>query len=169
MMAKSALLPLLLALTCRGLQPSEDQGIVREVPSGGFWIDRSTGLMWAGKDNGRDIRWGKAMQYCKDLRLGGYFDWRLASLEEVRGIFDKNQSAAGLAGDGKTIRQTSYHVKGSLLLTGMQWTSTRILDDRGKPSGYAWRFDFRDGRAFNGDELSFKVSKRALCVRGPDE
>jgi hypothetical protein len=33
-------------------------------------------------------------------------------------------------------------------------------------SGYAWRFDFNEGRPFDGDELSFYTFKRALCVRG---
>jgi hypothetical protein len=37
----------------------------------------------------------------------------------------------------------------------------------GHPPGYASRFDFNDGRSFNGDELSFSTFKRALSVRGP--
>jgi hypothetical protein len=51
-------------------------------------------------------------------------------------------------------------------LTGNQWSSSLINDDRGHPSGYAWRFDFNEGRAFSGDELWFYTNKRALCVRG---
>ena len=56
--------------------------------------------------------------------------------------------------------------KGNLFLTGNQWSSSRLVDDRGHPSGYASRFDFNEGRVFNGDELSFYANKRALCVRG---
>jgi hypothetical protein len=41
--------------------------------------------------------------------------------------------------------------------------------DRGHPSGYASRFDFNEGRVFNGDELSFYTNKRALCVRGSEK
>jgi hypothetical protein len=62
--------------------------------------------------------------------------------------------------------QTMWQVKGNLFLTGNQWSSTRLADDRGYPSGYAWRFDFNEGRPFDGDELSFYTFKRALCVRG---
>ncbi len=132
----------------------------------GYWIDPATDLMWAGKDNGRDLTWQKAMKYCRDLRLAGHSDWRLATLAEMRGIFDKNESTPGQGGEGKTLRPYAYHVRGNLFLTGNHWTSTRLLNSRGKPSGYAWRFDFLDGRAFDGDELSFSVNKRALCVRG---
>jgi hypothetical protein len=57
-------------------------------------------------------------------------------------------------------------VKGGLFLTGNQWSSTRVSDDRGHLSGYASRFDFNEGRVFNGDELWFHTNKRALCVHG---
>jgi hypothetical protein len=43
------------------------------------------------------------------------------------------------------------------------------MDDRGHPSGYAWRFDFNEGRSFGGDEISFRSNKRALCVRRSGE
>ena len=132
---------------------------------GGAWTDPSTGLMWAGKDNGRDVSWHKAMKYCSDLRLGGYSDWRLATLGELEGIYDKTANASGRAGSG-TGRPFTFHVKGNLFLTGNQWSSTQLVDDRGHPSGYASRFDFNEGRMFNGDELSFYTNKRALCVRG---
>jgi len=41
-----------------------------------IWVDPSTGLMWAGKDNGKDVSWRAAMKYCHDLRLNGYSDGR---------------------------------------------------------------------------------------------
>jgi len=143
----------------------EDQSRAQETQARGFWADPSTGLMWAGKDNGKDVSWKNAMKYCGDLRLAGYSDWRLAALGELEGIYDKNANAPGRAGPG-TGRPFTFHVKGNLFLTGNQWSSSRLTDDRGKPSGYASRFDFNEGRVFNGDELSFYTNKRALCVRG---
>ncbi len=155
-----------LVLPVSAQSPPSDRAIDEPTQEVGYWVDPATGLMWAGKDNGRDITWQKAMKYCQDLRLAGYSDWRLATLAEMRGIFNKNESASGMGGEGKTLRSYTYHVKGNLFLTGTQWTSTRLLNSRGKPSGYAWRFDFLDGRAFDGDEYSFSDNKRALCVRG---
>jgi len=135
-------------------------------PARDFWVDPSTGLMWAGNDNGKDVTWKKAMNYCRDLRLAGYSDWRLATVNELKGIYDKNVAAPGLMGPSGKGTASTWHVKGNLFLTGNQWSSSWVPDDRGRPSGYATRFDFNEGRAFDGDEVSFYTNKRALCVRG---
>ncbi len=119
--------------------------------------------MWAVKDNGKDVNWKMAMKYCGDLRLTGYSDWRLPTLAELEAIYDANASAPGRDGRGPS----TWHIKGNLFLTGNQWSSSQTLNDRGRPSGWAWRFDFNEGRPFGGDEVSFHTFKRALCVRGP--
>src|ERR1700761_2919586 len=62
----------------------------------------------------------------------------------------------------------SWHVKGNLFLTGNQWSSTRLGDDRGHPCGYASRFDFNEGQVFNGYEMTFHTNNRTLCASGPD-
>lgn len=144
------------------------QGVAQSAPDSGHgvWTDPSTGLMWAGRDNGKDVSWKNAGKYCRDLRLAGYADWRLASLGELQGIYDKSAKSPGRAGPPGKDRPFTWHVKGDLLLTGNQWSSTQLVDDRGHPSGYASRFDFNEGRVFNGDEIWFYTNKRALCVRG---
>lgn len=136
-----------------------------------YWIDPSTGLMWAGKDNGEDLNWHGAIKYCLDLRLAGYSDWRLATLHELQGIYDKNAESPGEnpRSHWHATEPMTFHVKGNLFLTGTQWTSTQLLDDRGEPSGYAWRFDFNEGFPFDGDELWFFTDKHALCVRGSEK
>ena len=140
--------------------------MAQETQARGYWVDPSTGLMWAGKDNGIDVSWKNAVKYCRGLRLAGYTDWRLASLGELEGIYDKNANAPGLMGPSGKGTASTWHIKGNLFLTGDQWSSSQLADDRGKPSGYASRFDFNEGRVFNGDEISFYTNKRALCVRG---
>ena len=158
------LLPLFtFVMSLSAQSPLPDGGGARRAQDLSYWTDPSTGLMWAGKDNGKDVSWQQAMKYCRDLRLAGYLDWRLASLGEMQGIYDKNANAPGRAGPGRSF---VFHVKGNLFLSGNQWSSTRLVDDRGRPSGYASRFDFNEGRVFNGDELWFHTNKRALCVRG---
>jgi hypothetical protein len=143
----------------------EDQSRAQYTQVRGYWTDPSTGLMWAGKDNGKDVNWKNAVKYCRDLRLAGYSDWRLATLGDLEGIYDKDANAPGLMGPSGKGTTATWHVKGDLFLTGNQWSSTQLLDDRGHPSGYASRFDFNEGRVFNGDELWFFTNKRALCVR----
>jgi hypothetical protein len=152
-----------------GAQSSaSDGGLTQETEVRGYWVDPFTGLMWAGKDNGKDVSWNKAIKYCRDLRLAGYSDSRLATVGELEGIYDKNDNAPGLMGPSGKGTAATWHVKGNLFLTGDQW-STQKNDDRGHPSGWAWRFDFNEGRSFKGDEVSFYTNKRALCVRGPGQ
>jgi Protein of unknown function (DUF1566) len=146
--------------------PEEGKG-VQETQKRGYWIDPSTGLMWAGKDNGKDVRWKKAMKYCRDLRLAGYSDWRLANMAELQSTYDNTANAPGLAGEHDDV-QTMWHVKGNLFLTGYQWSSNYRMDDRGRPIGYAYYFDFNSGKP-NDDPTGFPYPftfMRALCVRG---
>jgi len=58
----------------------------------GTVLDTKTGLMWAGKDNGTDITWEDAKQYCSDFRGGGYTDWRLPTLDELEGLYDRRKT-----------------------------------------------------------------------------
>lgn len=165
--AKLAVVLLGVATFNGSAQPAkEGQNCAQDTQLRGFWLDPSTNLMWAGKDNGKDITWKNAMKYCRDLRLAGHSDWRLATLRELEGIYDKNANAPGLMGPSGKGTAATWHVKGNLFLTGNQWSSTQRTDDRGHPTGWAWRFDFNEGRSFDGDEVTFYANKRALCVRG---
>jgi len=58
----------------------------------GTVLDTQTNLMWAAKDNGRDINWANAKSYCENYRGGGYTDWRLSTQHELMGLFDANKS-----------------------------------------------------------------------------
>jgi hypothetical protein len=132
-------------------------------PATGVWIDPDTGLMWAGRDNGKGVSWKRAVKYCRDSRLGGFSDWRLATLAELESIWDKNAKSPGRVGK----RADIWPVKGNLFLTGHPWSSEFRRDDRGRNSGYSWFFDFGNGRRDN-DPSGFPYpsdNKRALCVR----
>ena len=130
----------------------------------GYWIDPDTKLMWTGKDNGKDVNWNDAVKYCRKLRLLGFSDWRLPSIGELRGIWDRNGSAPGTTG----------HVKGNLFLTAREWSATKRPDLQGRPSGNAYFFDFLNG--IQNDEDATLLSgrfannnRRALCVRASDK
>lgn len=151
------------ALPAGAQSPANDEGLKQETQARGYWIDPSTGLMWAGKDNGKDVSWKGAMKYCRNLRLAGYSDWRLPNMAELQPIYDKTANAPGLSGPQKKPRTDTWHVKGNLFLTGNQWSSNYPTDDRGRPSGYAYYFDFNSGKP-NEDEDGHGA--RALCVRG---
>jgi len=168
-----AVLILLSTITAIAVAQSStnDPGAAQGTQARGYWIDPSTKLMWAGKDNGKDVSWKKAMKYCEKLRLAGYADWMLATLPELAQIYDSKVESPGLMGPSGRGESSTWHVKGGLFLTGDEWSSERIYDDRGHPSGYDWYFDFNEGRS-NNEPSGFPYSssgKRALCVRGPDK
>ena len=48
----------------------------------GTITDTKRGIMWQKGDNGKEVTFENAEQYCKTLRLGGYADWRLPKPEE---------------------------------------------------------------------------------------
>jgi hypothetical protein len=147
----------------------ELQGRIQETRMRGHWIDPSTGLMWAVKDNGKDLSWKEAKKYCRNLRLDSYSDWRLANMAELQGIYDSSANAPGLAGPPKEQRTFTFHVKGNLFLTGDQWTNNYRMDDRGRFSGYVYYFDFNSGKPDENPTgfLEPFTNMHALCVRGP--
>jgi hypothetical protein len=164
--AKAALILLLIAVTIAGAQRStEDQRMSPDTQTRGYWVDTS-GFVWAGKDNGKDVSWNQATKYCHDPWLAGYSNWRLATIDELQDIYDANRESPGLAGLGEG-RAFTWHVEGGLLLSGDEWSSRRNHDERGHPSGTALQFDFNDGRQSN-DDLGYHAGQRALCLRRSD-
>jgi hypothetical protein len=136
------------------------------------WLDPATGLMWTGNDNGSDVDQPQAANYCSTLQYAGHSDWRLATLEELQGIYDSSNSS-----EVKVVSGIQYevHVKGHLnLTTGWVW-SDRPGDSPGRPYQTAWLFQFFDlptpffdkGKP-RSNFLHFDFQMRALCVRRPE-
>ena len=48
----------------------------------GTVTDTKQRIMWQKDDNGKEVTFEDALQYCKTLRLGGYTDWRLPRPDE---------------------------------------------------------------------------------------
>ena len=49
--------------------------------------------MWTKKDNGVDVTWQEATTYCQNLQIGSQSDWRLPTIDELKGIFDSSTNA----------------------------------------------------------------------------
>jgi hypothetical protein len=159
----AALLLSIAALHGSAQSAPEDESRAQETQTRGFWADPSTGLMWAGKDSGKDLSFKSAVKYCHDLRLAGHSDWRLANMAELQGIYDKAANAPGLAGPNGG-RAVMWHVKGNLFLTGNEWAN----NESGRTSGYQYYFDFNEGKS-NNQPSGFPYPStfmRGLCVRG---
>ena len=95
--------------------------------------DTKTGLMWVSKDNGVPINWPDAVEYCKNLRVGGYTDWRMPTIDELEGLYDKSKSGylPECASSGKVYLTKLIH-----LTCWFPWASDR------KSKGSATYFNF---------------------------
>jgi hypothetical protein len=154
----------------RKVHAQEEQGLAWETRSQGYWLDPATKLMWEGRDNGMAVTWHKAESYCRGLRVAGYSDWRLATLDELASLVEKRATSLDRVADIEdlaiNIGNVSPHVRGGLSLTGNPWSSIREINRFGKPYGDGWFFDFVTSRP-SGDLPYFRNTKYALCVRRP--
>lgn len=48
----------------------------------GTVTDTKRKIMWQKGDNGKEVTFAEAQEYCKNLRLGGHTDWRLPKPDE---------------------------------------------------------------------------------------
>ena len=113
----------------------------------GTWTDPQTRLMWIPADNGYGVTAIQAGNYCRSLRLEGYNDWSLPTIDELHGLFGGPATSSG------------HRITAPIKLTGWQWSSTP-----GQHRGQQWALDFGDGaRAsiVSGDS----GLNRALCLR----
>ena len=125
------------------------------------WTDPQTKLIWARRDNGKDVNREGAIAYCQSLDLAGHRDWRLPAIDEVQTLFDPAISIAGVWGLGsRTARPVYWHVKGNVYLTGGTSASDLTFDGLQEQS-----YDCSYGRR-NFDPPDFHWDHRALCVRG---
>ncbi len=120
-------------------------GVKSAVPEE-VYLDPETRLMWTIQDNGKDIDWHQANKYAEQLRLGGFSDWRLPTIDELEKLYDPQNSS--LHKIRKPFRLTAYWV----------WSSTK------EGSGSAWYFYFNLGIR-NHNPLDASIDYRALCVR----
>ena len=129
-------------------QKKREAAAVAEAPSVDVWRDPTTGLMWAKRDNGSDVTWVQADQYCRAFGGGGYHDWRLPTMNELEPLFDKNRPEAG-------------NIRSPLTVTGWWvWSSEK------GGSSEAWNFDFFSGHR-HWNSLGYSPNHGALCVRRP--
>jgi hypothetical protein len=128
------------------------------------WKDQATGLQWTRQDNGSDITWDGAVDYCKNLRLGEYSGWRLPEIDELKTLFDPSANVPPAKRpelEGMNIQFAPNHIKGNFKLSGLEVSNT------GKPPADELAFDFGTGKVRPIKSADKKWRKRALCVRKP--
>ncbi|MEM7828109.1 MAG: DUF1566 domain-containing protein, partial [Candidatus Aenigmatarchaeota archaeon] len=128
-------------------------------------IDNNTGLIWQRSDDGIVRTWDEANNYCENLALGGYSDWRLPTKRELFSIVDfgrYNPSInISIFPDTKRDKYWSSDVKSS---SNEAWYVYfgKLEIDYGCASVYSY-YKY-DGVTVNSSDKSNKYYVR--CVRG---
>jgi len=116
--------------------------------AGEMAVDGYTGLTW--QDN-RDVKenlvtYKKAYHYCKELRLGGFEDWRVPTITELLTLVSYNKYKPAILGGFNFVEDNFY------------WSSTRYKNNSTKN----WGVDFRDGSS---EANGISYDRRVRCVR----
>jgi hypothetical protein len=120
------------------------------------WVDPATGLMWMKHDNGFQLtKWEEADRYCSTLRLAGFANWRMPTIDELASINDPWGSRIG-----------NGTLKGGIQISGVFVIGNKLgkLRKDGVQEVQDWTFEF-----WNGERYRFVLSanqNRVLCVRG---
>ena len=92
----------------------------------GVVLDSETNLMWASRDNGSVINWYNAKNYCENYRGGGYTDWRLPTLDEMKKLYVSDDYKTFISVDAAWTSETrGYEASGFDFTkrTGWGWSS----------------------------------------------
>jgi hypothetical protein len=107
----------------------------------GTVLDNLTGLMWEQKtddsgsrDKDNTYTWRDALEYCENLILGGYSDWRLPTPKEFERVVDLERSNPAI--------DTVYFPYTN---SGLYWTGTSCS---GCHKMKAFAVDFTDGELY---------------------
>jgi hypothetical protein len=119
--------------------------------------DKEQGVVWAEKDNGADINWTDADQYCRALGKG----WKLPTVLQLQSLYDAS---------GSNAQRLSFHYDQDYTATIKP--ATRLIQFTGY--GYwtsehstpreVWGVILADGSKGPGN-VFYATTSRALCVR----
>ena len=128
-------------------------------------------LQWSGKAS-KTMKWNDAVNYCKNLNEGGYTDWRLPNIDELRTLI-KNHPGTQIGGScpisekkGKLAwrdRISDCDIRNGNNFSKLGdfswfWSSSTISDY----IDFAWGVDFGHGYIYDGSKsLGYNVR----CVR----
>jgi len=135
--------------------------------SDGTVLDTKTKLMWLSLDNSAAVSWPNAKKFAENDHRAGYSDWRLPTLAEVSGLYDKakaRRTYCAAAVDDLGAAADEIHAPDSFHLTCTRvWTS----EERSDKPGSVTIFDFHSGNdtARPSTKEFVDTASRVLVVR----
>ena len=136
------------------------------------WTDSTSGLMWQ-TDSDCCYEWGEAKTYCQNLNWGGYSDWRLPSISELRSLIrgcddTETGGTCGVSDDCLEASCQDSSCNGCLFEGGpaggcywpsqinddcsLYWSSSTVADHDGSAwvvhFGYGYVYDFPDNSGY---------------------
>jgi hypothetical protein len=130
---------------------------VAETQRRGYWVDRSTDLMWAAQDNGFDIEQPAAVTNCANTSIAGLREWRVPSVDELKSIYDERVTSGSVKLHPGDVDSNPVHAKGGIQLSDrFVWSGSRV-------DGRTWALDFTYGVPVQG--ALGGAHDRMLCVR----
>ena len=162
-----------------GDEDDDDDNVSEEV-----WEDSVSGLMWQ-NDSICCYEWSDAKSYCDNLNWGGYDDWHLPSISELRSLvrgceFIETGGACGVTDDCTNYNdcfnnlcyscdnegepeQNGYYYPEELKGGGYSfWSSTRVVGHWDKEYNAAWAIDFLEA-SIDDEDIGYNLGVR--CVR----
>lgn len=94
--------------------------------------DTKNRLMWSKEGSKKRMEHKETEEFCKNFNVGGYNDWCMPTVEELRELVDY------------TRREPAINPGFKCELAGY-WTSTPYVSTFAYPYGYAWCVYFSDG------------------------
>jgi len=111
--------------------------------------DNTTNLQWQDDSSATSTKknWKEAIEYCENLTLGNYNDWRLPNFNELYYLADRSKNNPAIDSIFNYVASNYY------------WSSTTLLSDKGN----AWIVKFSDGSDGWDDKINDIYNIR--CVR----
>jgi hypothetical protein len=136
-----------------------DEPVVADLYGGRMWMGCSAGQRGPGCDGAASmLDWRSSLSWCEAATWGGFSDWRLPDVKELRSLVDETQVSPAI--DGEVFPSTPHYGPDQTPNIGNYWSSTaRTYND------FALYVDF--GTGFSHFYVQSEA-RHARCVRaGP--